>query len=295
MSETWSGRKRLEKLQCKIKYAGLFTVPSPGRGGGLALLWKSDISVWVDSFSKYHIDAVVNGTSPEPWRFTGFYGEPNTHYREEAWSMLRMLRSKPHLPWCCMGDFNEILQSEEKRGGRIRPHVLMQAFRDVLDVCGFADLGFTGPEFTWHSRRHGHLIWERLDRGVANYDWLAKFPVAQVHHLHCFFSDHRPIKLVLDPNSESQRWFRRPFRFEEMWLADRGCSDTVLRAWEISQEGNPMFKVSKKLKRCKKMLKSWSKDHFGNVKKQIAKKKERLWKAEEEAAKGGSYGMVVQL
>ena len=43
------------------------------------------------------------------------------------------------------------------------------------------------------------------------------------------------------------------------------------------------------------MLKSWSKDHFGNVKKQIANKKERLWKAEEEAAKGGSYGMVVQL
>ena len=92
--------------------------------------------------------------------------------------MLRMLRSKPHLPWCYMGDFNEILQSEEKRGGRIRPHVQMQAFRDVLDVCGFVDLGFTRPEFTWHSRRHGHLIWERLDRGMANYDWLAKFPAA---------------------------------------------------------------------------------------------------------------------
>lgn len=27
----------------------------------LAFLWKSDITVWVDSFSKYHIDAVVNG------------------------------------------------------------------------------------------------------------------------------------------------------------------------------------------------------------------------------------------
>ena len=48
---------------------------------------------------------------------------------------------------------------------------------------------------------------------------------------------------------------------------DRGCSDTVLRAWEISQEGTPMFKASKKLKKCKKMLKSWGKDHFGNVKK----------------------------
>ena len=54
-----------------------------------------------------------------------------------------------------------------------------------------------------------------------------------------------------------------------------------------------MFKVSRKLKKCKKMLKFWSKDHFGSVKKQIATKKELLWKAEEEAAKGGNYGMVV--
>ena len=80
-----------------------------------------------------------------------------------------------------------------------------------------------------------------------------------------------------------------------MWLADRGCSDIVLRAWEVQQEGNPMFKVSKKLKKCKKMLKSWSKDHFGSVKRQLAKTKELLWKAEEEAANGGNYGNVIHL
>ena len=128
LSETWSRRKQLEKIQCKIKYDGVFTIPSQGRGRGLALLWKSEVTVWVDSFSKFHIDAVVNGMTAEAWRLTGFYGEPNTNYREEAWSMLRMLRSKPHLPWCCIGDFNEILRTEEKRGGRIRAHDQMQAF-----------------------------------------------------------------------------------------------------------------------------------------------------------------------
>ena len=73
--------------------------------------------MWVDSFSRFHIDAIIQGGSREAWRFTGFYGEPNTNEREEAWNMLRMLHSKPHLPWVCMGDFNEILLSEEKRGG----------------------------------------------------------------------------------------------------------------------------------------------------------------------------------
>ena len=30
--------------------------------------------------------------------------------------MLRMLSSKPKLPWCCFGDFNELLQVEDKKG-----------------------------------------------------------------------------------------------------------------------------------------------------------------------------------
>ena len=56
-----------------------------------------------------------------------------------------------------------------------------------------------------------------------------------------------------------------------------------------------MFKVSQKLKKCKKLLKTWSRDHFGNVKRQIAKKKEALWKAEEATMNGGSYDLVVSL
>ena len=83
----------------------------------MALLLKSEVAVWVNSFSKNHINAVVNGGSMDAWRFTGFYGELEVSNREEAWSMLRMLKSKPHLPWCCMGGFNELLLMEEKRGG----------------------------------------------------------------------------------------------------------------------------------------------------------------------------------
>ena len=60
-------------------------------------------------------------------------------------------------------------------------------------------------------------------------------------------------------------------------------------------DGHKMYKVVTKITKCKKMLKSWSKDHFGNVKNQIKAKKDLLWRAEEESAKGGDYGMVVQL
>ena len=210
--------------------------------------------------------------------------------------MLRMLNSKPKLPWCCFGDFNELLEVKEKNGGAQRSHNLMQSFRDVLDDCRFVDLGYSGPEFTWNGRRHGEWIWERLDRGVANYDWLARYPTGRVTHLHCYSSDHRPILLALDPNGESQKWKQKPFRFEAMWVTDSECGNTVSRAWSHQCEnGTPMFTVANKLKRCKKHLKKWSKEHFGNVKKQIQQTKEMLWKAEERLVRENNYEEVLRL
>ena len=45
-------------------------------------------------------------------------------------------------------DFNEIIRSHEKIGGRQRPARQMEDFREVLDECGFRDLGFVGGKFT---------------------------------------------------------------------------------------------------------------------------------------------------
>ena len=71
-----------------------------------------------------------------------------------------------------------------------------------------------------------------------------------------------------------------------MWLVDRGCGDTVKKAWEMQPSGQLMYRVVTKIKKSKKMLKSWSKNHFGSVKNQIRSKKKLLWKAEEALAKG---------
>ena len=34
----------------------------------------------------------------------------------------------------------------------------MQGFRDVLDECGFMDLGFVGPMFTWHKHFETYTV-----------------------------------------------------------------------------------------------------------------------------------------
>ena len=78
-------------------------------------MWKNEDMVWVDSFSNYQIDAIVHRGSENAWQLTGFYGEPETSKRNESWNMLRMLSTKPKLPWCCFDDFNEFLEVGDKK------------------------------------------------------------------------------------------------------------------------------------------------------------------------------------
>lgn len=82
------------------------------------------------------------------WRFTGFYGCPDTVERYHSWDLLIRLGATNSLPWLCCGDFNKILTAEEKIGGRTRGARQMQGFQQALDECGFKDFGFSGPKYT---------------------------------------------------------------------------------------------------------------------------------------------------
>ena len=118
----------------------------------------------VEDASQNYIDAIINKGKEGSWRFTGFYGYPGTQNHLESWRILRRLQQQSNLPWLCAGDFNEIAKSHEKVGGRPRPNQQMQEFRDVLDECGFIDLGFVGNKFTWYkSIRMG----QRFGRGLT--------------------------------------------------------------------------------------------------------------------------------
>jgi len=50
----------------------------------------------------------------------------------------------------------------------------MKAFRDVLDEAKLKDLEYVGKKFTWKYRRQGGFVLERLDRAVANNQWLSQ-------------------------------------------------------------------------------------------------------------------------
>ena len=48
------------------------------------------------------------------------------------------------------GDFDEIMSASKKGGGgNIRPLRQLTPFQNVINYCGFIDLGYRGSLFTW--------------------------------------------------------------------------------------------------------------------------------------------------
>ena len=133
-----------------------------------------------------------------PWRTIGFYGHPNTSKRLSSWQLMEALNDQCKMPWLVCGDFNEIIHPDEKSGGKERDAGQMREFREVLSRCGLSDLGFVGPRFTWCNGRFGdQRTLLRLDRMVANDEWIKFFPEAKVHHISMSASDHCLLSLHL--------------------------------------------------------------------------------------------------
>ena len=243
LMETCLPIRKLEFTRVKLGMKGCFGVDRERFGGGLALLWDDSVDIQIQSFSKHHIDCWVDNHTGESWRFTGFYGDPDTACHHHSWELLRRLEGMSNRKWLVMGDFNEITSSDEKQGKLFRCPRQMAAFREVLNDCSLTNLGFHGYEFTWtNNRNQGECVDERLDRGVATTQWMDLFPGATIQHFVFAFSDHLGLLLNTDTVTHGgQQRKKRRFHFEHAWLREEGCEEVIAHAWEVQQAGTPMF------------------------------------------------------
>ena len=292
LAETWMDEARLIQIQDWLQFKNKFITPRRNRIGGLVIFWEKDFDLNIETFSHNHIDTIINKGKTDEWRFTGFYGEPDTQNRHEAWARLKTLKSRRSAPWICAGDFNEVTRQSEKLGGRIRPHAQMQAFRDVLDDYGFLDLGFISSNFTRHKHFAHYMVWERLDRAVAMTDWLEILPDTKVYHLDVTSSNHKPIWIVPDGMDCRQN---RPFRFEQLWMTEKGCGETIEAMWKETYDAYGGQKILKKVDRFGLELTKWSKHCFGSVRRELEKKRKQLVQAKQRAMQGGSDARMKQL
>lgn len=112
------------------------------------------------------------------------------------------LATTSSLPWCLMGDMNNVTCQSDKRGGRLYPNWLIEGFQNVLASCGLIDMEMEGYKFTLE-RGKGTEIWVeiKLDRALVTPSWLDKFPSAKLTNLEVSTSDHCPVKSALSERS----------------------------------------------------------------------------------------------
>lgn len=47
-------------------------------------------------------------------------------------------------PWVCMGDYNDLLMTSDKKGGNPHPAWLFRGFREAVLDCNLYDIDFLG-------------------------------------------------------------------------------------------------------------------------------------------------------
>lgn len=105
---------------------------------GVALWWKKDLQVLLLSFSPNHTDisVLVSGGS-QALQMTGIYGFSSIEQRAKTWDLIRLLPGQHQMLWFIGGDFNEVMNSREKEGGRDRSQSQMDAFRGTLGLFAY--------------------------------------------------------------------------------------------------------------------------------------------------------------
>lgn len=257
--ETLSHSNKIRDVCYLLGYDFYFTVDREGRSGGLAVIWKSSFQCSIINYSSNFINMQVQDAARGNWRLTSFWGYSDTSRRRQSWNLLRELASMSNDPWCIIGDFNDLLTSDDKRGGAERPSWLYNGFRSAVNDCNLHDLPLEGYQFTWFkSLGTPRAVEERLDRVLHSSSWISLFPSARLLNLVAATSDHSPILLKLE--QENYIHPKRSFRFENSWLLDQSLADMVDENWHYYPANN----ILQKLKYCVDDMEAWSKTNTPN-------------------------------
>jgi hypothetical protein len=193
---------------------------------------------------------------------------------------LKWLRAQSDLPWLCGGDFNEILDNSEYFGLHERQEWQMAGFREVVDVCDFHDLGFSGVPFTWDNGQNGEAnVKVRLDRMLADPEFLALYGSTTVRHIPTPKSDHCMLAVKIQKLSEPHvMGGPRPFMYEDAWQREEGFMQAMGEGWQAGAGAGGLVGLNDALMQMQTHLSDWSSKKFGDIRKRIKKVRKQFEK-----------------
>ncbi|KAF8115390.1 hypothetical protein N665_0027s0006 [Sinapis alba] len=250
------GRDVMVDLQEWLGYDRVYNVNPVGRSGGLALFWKSSVNIDFLHVDKNLLDVQVQFGALN-FFVSCVYGAPLVKNRAMVWEKISRLGVGRKEQWCMFGDFNDILNNEEKLGGPQIGDSVFKPFGDMIHCCDMAELPSNGNMFTRGGMRYETWVQSRLDHCFGNTEWFRYFPASNQNFFDTRRSDH---KLVLVKLMESQQSYRGSFRFDKKFLFKEDVENEVKLAWRRKNngDGNGVFD---RLRRVRKSLSKWKRNN----------------------------------
>lgn len=253
-------------------WTGTFVAGS-GLAGGLLAVWKSDdFQVNVLHASSQIMHLFITNNKNQSWLTSLVYGSNCDRLRNLLWDQLSGIDCT-RFPWLLIGDFNVILSSGDKKGGKgFDDRLAIRAFNDFVFGQSLQDLGFTGPSFTWCNNRRGRArILIRLDRAFGNSKFTDLFPNLVIKHLHRAASDHAPLLLNFDHAFLTRI---KRFKFEHFWFEKPELCEIINNSW-ITNNHRPLANAAEifasKLSSLQWILNFWNWNTIGSLEHNLQK------------------------
>jgi len=131
------------------------------------------------------------------------YGPQGDHEKIEFLRELRDVKAVVGDQWLVIGDFNLILQAEDKSNDNLNQR-LMGEFRSTINFLELKELSLRGRKFTWSN----NTTQTRIDRAFCTVEWDLLLPASMLHALSSTVSDHSPLLLVGASATNTFRGFR---------------------------------------------------------------------------------------
>ncbi|XP_074305957.1 uncharacterized protein LOC141641186 [Silene latifolia] len=150
-------------------------------GGRIWVLWKEQyVQVDIVEIDSQYIHLKVKDKIGDHIFYATFvYGFNNVGERVPLWNALKSWTITE--PWVVLGDFNNVLYSNEKIGKPVKDAEMIP-FQDMLDICELQDMKTTGAFFTWTNKQPSETrVFSRIDRVVVNTAWVDLWPDYYAH------------------------------------------------------------------------------------------------------------------
>ncbi|KAI0511099.1 hypothetical protein KFK09_011721 [Dendrobium nobile] len=234
-----------------------FYQPAVGTSGGILVLWNIKlVSFEVCEASSQVIIGNLSIPSLGIWKIATVYGSRCSKKRSDLWNQLErsMENSSPSI---IGGDFNCILNKDEKRGGkRFLFSKGPREMKSFMVNSDFHDIGYVGPRFTWCNNKEGNSrIWERLDRCILNSLAMQKLPLVVNRHLARMASDHCLVVIKMD---DRIRLKTKTIKFEDTWRSYPAAKSIVNKCKDLNALKDKLKKEILDLQNKEALSSNWS-------------------------------------